>query len=192
MSNTTSESWLDCGYELFSQEGLEEIKVERLAQILNLNKSGFYHYFGSRQSFMEQLMKKHFKIAGILVQDLRSVEEFDPQFIEVLIKHSTAIMVHNQLVRNRHDGLLNKTYHLVNDIVDPVVIPLFADFIGFKDYVDFSAKYYRQVRDGFYTQISFDRMTYPFLRDFLHQAKEVLQQAANLASLNTSLEETPN
>lgn len=182
----TSQVWIDCGYNLFAQEGPEAIKVERLAQILDLNKSGFYHYFGDRQSFIEQLMKKHLKDAELLADDFREVQEFDPQFMEVLIKYTLTVMAHNQLVRNRHDDLLTKTYHQVNDMIDPIIIRLFADFIGFKDHLEFSGKYYGQVRDGFYTQISFDRMTYPFLKDYLYQAREVIQLAATLASKATS------
>jgi AcrR family transcriptional regulator len=181
-NSTTRQTWIDTGYDLFAKEGLEGIQVERLARILNLNKSGYYHYFGDRNSYIESLMQKQIEYAHQLVKDFSQVRQFDPQFMEVLIKHTTAVMVHNQLVRNRHDELLLQTYQQVNDIVDPVVIRLFADFIGFKDYLEFATKYYSQVRDMFYTQISFERMNYPFLRDFMYQAKEVIQQAAAIAS----------
>jgi AcrR family transcriptional regulator len=40
-----SSAWTEVGYALFAEEGLDGIQVERLARILKLNKSGFYHYF---------------------------------------------------------------------------------------------------------------------------------------------------
>ncbi|HOX84193.1 MAG TPA: TetR/AcrR family transcriptional regulator [Chryseolinea sp.] len=180
--STYLQHWLTTGYTLFAQEGLEGIQVERIARTLNLNKSGFYHHFGDKNSYLEALMNKHVNLADPLVQDFKQVRHFDPQFMEVLIKYTTPVMVHNQLVRNRQDDLLFKTYHQVNEIVDPVVARLFADFIGFQDHLDFTTKYYSQVRDMFYTQISFERMNYPFLRDFLNQSKEVIQHAAAIAS----------
>lgn len=175
-------AWIETGYSLFAVDGLEGIQVERLARTLDLNKSGFYHYFGDRESYLEALMKKHLKLSESLAQDFNQVQHFDPQFMEVLIKYTTPVMVHNQLVRNRHHDLLIQTYHQVNAIVDPVVARLFAEFIGFQDHLEFTTKYYSQVRDMFYTQISFERMNYTFLRDFLYQAKEVIQQAAAIAS----------
>jgi AcrR family transcriptional regulator len=179
------QAWIETGYSLFSLDGYDGVQVERLARTLDLNKSGFYHYFGDRKSYLEALMSKHVNLADSMVQDFNQVQHFDPQFMEVLIKYTTPVMVHNQLVRNRHDDLFIQTYHQVNAIVDPVVARLFAGFIGFQDHVDFTTKYYSQVRDMFYTQISFERMNYPFLRDFMHQAKEVIHQAAAIASRAT-------
>ncbi len=52
-------NWLNLGYELFSEEGHEGLQVERLSRILGKNKSGFYHFFGNRETFLESLMKMH-------------------------------------------------------------------------------------------------------------------------------------
>ena len=49
--------WTEAGYKLFAEEGLEGIQVERLARILQLNKSGFYHYFGDLDGYCEELIK---------------------------------------------------------------------------------------------------------------------------------------
>ena len=46
-----SSVWTEEGYRLFAKEGLDGIQVERLARILSLNKSGFYHYFGDLEGF---------------------------------------------------------------------------------------------------------------------------------------------
>ncbi len=182
MSKKNSKNtWIESGYNQFAAEGLEGIQIERLARITGLNKSGYYHYFRDRETFLEKLMEKHLDTATYMADDLRAVQQFDPQFMEVLIKHATPVMAHNQLVRNRHDKLLVSTYHKVNDIVDPIVSQSFADFIGFRDHLEFSTRYYYQVRDTFYSQITFERMNYPFLRDFMYKAKEVIQHAVELA-----------
>jgi AcrR family transcriptional regulator len=60
MKNTKNLStWLDTGYELFAREGLEGIQIERLARIVGLNKSGFYHYFGNLEIYRHELVKSH-------------------------------------------------------------------------------------------------------------------------------------
>jgi hypothetical protein len=128
------------------------------------------------------LMKHHVEEAFLMSKDLNQIQHFDPEFVEVLIKYSKPVMVHNQLVRNRHHQLMVKTYHAVNAFIDPINIRLFADFIGFKDHLEFSSKYYEQVRDMFYSQISYDKMNTDFLSGFVYQAKQVIQEAVKLAT----------
>ena len=56
-----SSVWTEVGYNLFAEEGIEGIQVERLARILQLNKSGFYHYFGDIDGYCEELINLHKK-----------------------------------------------------------------------------------------------------------------------------------
>lgn len=64
MGKTNNASvWTEGGYKIFANEGTEGIQVERLARILNLNNSGFYHYFGDLKSFIDELLKLHEKKA---------------------------------------------------------------------------------------------------------------------------------
>lgn len=183
MSKINSEhTWIDAGYSQFAAEGLEGLQVERLARITGLNKSGYYHYFGDRDTFLEKLLEHHQTMATIFAEDLKKIQQFDPEFMEVLIKHTPKLMFHNQLVRNRHDKFLDKKYHQVNNIVDPIVSKLFGGFIGLNGNVEFSSKYYYQVRDTFYSQITLERLNYTFLRGFIYEAKEVIQRAIELGS----------
>lgn len=177
--------WLEASYRLFAEEGPEGIQVERLARMLQLNKSGFYHYFGDRDTHIKMLMEKHLNVAKEMAMDLEKIRQFDPEFMNFLIKYATPVMLHNQLIQHRSNKLLYQAYLSVNGVVDPLVIKLFADFIGFKDHLEFSEQYYHQVRDMFYSQISFERLNYLFLKDFLYQAREVILQAAAISSQKT-------
>ncbi len=182
MSKKNSEHiWIEAGYNQFATEGLEGIQVERLARITGLNKAGYYHYFGDRDTFLEKLMEHHLDISTTYTDELKQVQQFDPEYIELIIKYKTPMMFANQLIMNRHDKLLVRTQELVKEMVDPVLSKLFADFIGFSDHLEFSAKYYNQVRYMFHAQISPEKMNYPFLRDFMYEAREVIQRAVELA-----------
>lgn len=48
--------WLKLGYQLFSQEGIKGIVVEKMAQKLQCNKSSFYWHFASKENFMDKLI----------------------------------------------------------------------------------------------------------------------------------------
>jgi len=185
MSKHNSElTWIEAGYKQFAIEGLDGLQVERLSRITGLNKSGYYHYFGDQESYLEKLMEHHRKLASVYVAELKQIKQFDPEYIELLIKYSTPLMFANQLVKYRHVALMANTFHLINEMVDPVLSRLFADFIGFKDHMEFSTKYFNQVRAMFHAQITPERMNYPYLHDFLFEAKDVINRAVELAAEN--------
>ena len=57
--STHSLAWLEVGYSLFAAEGPDGIQIERMARILQLNKSGFYHYFGDLEGYHHELLRLH-------------------------------------------------------------------------------------------------------------------------------------
>ena len=50
--SNTSQKWIEAGYERFAHEGPHGIQVERLARIIGVNKSGFYHYLVIMKSLL--------------------------------------------------------------------------------------------------------------------------------------------
>jgi AcrR family transcriptional regulator len=180
--NNRENSWIDAGYNQFAAEGLEGLQVERLARITGLNKSGYYHYFGDRETFLGKLMERHVHIAVSYTNELKQIKQFDPEFIELLIKYTTPLMFTNQLIRNHQHEIMVLTYTHIFEMIDPVLSDLFADFIGLQDYPEISFKYYNQVRYMFHSVITHDRYNYSFLRDFMYEAREVIQRAAKLVA----------
>lgn len=187
MSKNNSEIiWIEAGYNQFAVEGLEGIQVERLAKITGLNKSGYYHYFGNQETYLEKLMEYHLQFAVPFTNELRAIKQFDPEYMELLIRHSTKLMFTNQIIKNRHLPIMVSTLEAVNKIIDPVLSDLFADFIGFKDYAEFSVRYFNQVRYMFHARITPEQMNYEYLRDFMYQAREVAQQAVAIGAKTKS------
>ncbi|HMG91387.1 MAG TPA: helix-turn-helix domain-containing protein [Chryseolinea sp.] len=56
MGELKIEIWLKAGYKLLGREGMEGVKIERIARVLNLNKSGFYYYFKTMEGFLTCLL----------------------------------------------------------------------------------------------------------------------------------------
>ena len=50
------EDWINLGYRTFSEQGASGIVVEKMARILNVNKSSFYWHFKTRKDFIENLI----------------------------------------------------------------------------------------------------------------------------------------
>jgi AcrR family transcriptional regulator len=168
--------WIEAGYSQFAMNGLEGIQVERLARITHLNKSGFYHYFGDRETFLEQLMKHHYSVAITLTNEIHQVQHIDPDLFTLLIKYRTPVIAHMQLVRNRHHALLHEHYQKVNKLVDLVVAPSWAKYLGMPDNLPLAHRYFEQARDAFYSRISYENMNEAYLREFFQEARKLVTE----------------
>ncbi|RJE74077.1 TetR/AcrR family transcriptional regulator [Reichenbachiella sp. MSK19-1] len=48
--------WVNLGYKLFSENGINGIVVEKMAQKLNVNKSSFYWHFRTKKEFVNEII----------------------------------------------------------------------------------------------------------------------------------------
>ncbi len=181
------EKWIEGGYNLLAHEGLEGVQIEKLARIVGLNKSGFYHYFSDRDGFLKQLMQYHEGIATALAVDISQVHNIDPEFIHVLLKYNLPVIVHMQLVRNRNNNILQLGFESVNAMVDPTVVPLWADFIGLTNNHDLAYRHYIQIRDMFYSRITLENMNYEYLISMLMEARAVVRDVLKMNELDGSV-----
>ena len=92
-----SSVWTEEGYRLFAKEGLYGIQVERLARILSLNKSGFYHYFGDIEGFCSALVELHKKKVGEFLQEVAVTKKLDPDYLHLLLKYREMVTFQVQL-----------------------------------------------------------------------------------------------
>lgn len=183
MSRINSQNiWIEAGYEQFANEGLEGIQPERLARITSLNKSGYYHYFGDQESFLEHLMVHHTRIAERMANETRQIRHFDPDFLNILINNPITVMAHMQLVRNRKDKFFQETYSRINTIIDPVAAKPWAVFLGTPNDYDFALRYFEHVRDMFYSRITYDTLNYEYLRNLIVVARELMHYVSSKAS----------
>lgn len=169
------QSWIDAGYDLFAREGMDGIQVERLARQLDLNKSGFYHYFGNRDAYLKRLMDHHRLMCGEIVNEIATTTNFDPDYLHVLVKHKIVVIAHMQLVRNRHIDLLASTFTEMNQKIDQALVPIWSEFLGIPDQPALALRYYEIIHDAFFSRVTFETMTFEFLHEIASEAKKVMQ-----------------
>lgn len=174
-TNQAYQKWIDVGYQQFAKEGLDGILVERLARNLNLNKSGFYYYFGDRDFYLDQLLKFHLGQCEGVASEMSRMSQFDPDFFHLIIKHKSAIMVQMQLQRFRHHDLCNAYYNLVNQLVDREIVPVWSAFMGIHHDPALALQFFSLTRDLFYSRITPENITHDFIRKIIYEVKEVAQ-----------------
>lgn len=175
-------AWIKAGYELFAQEGPEGIQIERLARILDLNKSGFYHYFGNHDTYFQQMMHYHLQQVQLLVVSIQSIHKFMPGFAQLLSDFSTTILVQKQLQRAGHLPIFANTYEEVNNQLEPHILPIWADFIEIPENPMLALRYLEFIKDIFYARVTPATLHVEFIFDFCIEAKEICDGFKNAYS----------
>ena len=92
------DKWLQQGYELFGEIGPLALNAEKLSSLVGLNRSSFYHYFGTMEAFEKDLLEFHierYKIVGDIIKDYEALEEL---FSEDVFQHQDALLFQRQLL----------------------------------------------------------------------------------------------
>jgi len=171
-------AWTEEAYNLFAKEGADGIQIERLARILQLNKSGFYHYFGDLEGFFAALLNLHEQKAAIFLDDLRQVKNIDPEYLQAVIRHKVPILFQVQLIQTKNPTFVNLASQ-IDEQEDVILREVWTDYLGFHDNADLAMQYFNIVRDMFYTRMSFQNICYPFLHSLMTEAKVLMQQFVN-------------
>lgn len=180
-----SSTWKEVGYTIFAEEGVEGIQVERLARILNLNKSGFYHYFGDLEGFFDELINLHEEKANLFLADVASVKSIDPDYLLVCVKHKIPVMFHLHLIRSRGNTTFYETAEKIDQREDALLRDRWTDYLGIHDNPSVAMRYFNIVRDMMYARISLKNLEYPFLHKLMAEAKAVMQQMTEVKTHKT-------
>lgn len=184
--------WTEVGYNIFAEEGPDGIQVERLARILQLNKSGFYHYFGDLEIFFEELLKLHHSKADLFFAEIRDIKTIDPEYLCLLVKYKISNMFHMQLVRSRPNSSFYNAAKEIDEREDTYVRDLWSDYLGLNDRPDLAIRYFDIVRDMLYARLSSPDFNYPFLHKVMTEAKTVMLRISRNRELESDQLTFPN
>jgi AcrR family transcriptional regulator len=170
-----SQAWINVGYELFAQEGHEGLQVERIARILNLNKSAFYHYFGDRNTFLEYLVQHHHRMVDLLIKDIGNIRTFDPGYLHVLVNHPVTVMANMQLMRNRHIKLFEHAFNQANQKINDAMVILWSEYLGLPDQPELAMRYFNMTSALLYTRVTYHNLIYEFLHQIASEVKMLFE-----------------
>ena len=93
--------WIEVGYEIFSREGMNGLKIESMARAVGISKSSFYHHFADIIIFRDYLLRYHTKRAKIIAAEENQCANIDPELITVLVNAKIDLLFNKQLRINR-------------------------------------------------------------------------------------------
>ena len=177
MSKIKIEAWVKAGYKLLGKEGIEGIKVERLARILQLNKSGFYHYFGSMDSYVKGLHQYHVNMAKAIAKEIAVCESLDPDVLQLMLKHKSFFLVESQLlVKSKTTNYFSSEFDEAGKIVNRELLPLWRKATQLPENSEVALSYLNIILHFFYARINCDNLNYEYLHALTFETEEVLNK----------------
>jgi len=93
-----AEAWIEAGFDALAENGVEAIRVERLAKRMGVTKGSFYWHFKDRQSLLEAMLQSWRQRATLgIIHRLESSNESP----ETRLKHLIALTRSHQAHPNR-------------------------------------------------------------------------------------------
>jgi AcrR family transcriptional regulator len=169
-------AWLEQGYLLFAADGPDGVQIERIARILQLNKSGFYHYFGDMEGYYTDLLQLHKLKTEAYLNEIRDLQSIDPEFFHLVVRFKVSTVFHVQLIRCSNNPVFYNLAKALDQKEEILVRHLWSEYLGFQENPDLAMRYFIMIRDMFYTRASLQNITYEFLRDLTGEAKDVVNQ----------------
>ena len=166
--------WLEAGYDLFINKGQYATNVELLARVLDRNKSAFYHFFGNRETYMEFLLNYHSTKVESFIDEVKGIGQYDPHYINLLIKHHRIILFNSQLIKNGHNKLCDNAFREINLRIDEHILPIWSKHVGLEHDPDLSKRYHHIIRDYMYLRVTPELINYDFLSALASEAKLII------------------
>ena len=171
----SSQKWIETGYEVFSLEGPEGVQVEKLARRLGLNKSGFYHHFGDRDVFLSMLMEHHYQVNGNFFNEAMQLTKFFPDYLDLLYKYKTALLVQMQLRRHLEVPIFNREFIRTTKWNEKALIPLWADYLKIPGNNDLARELWDIVRDVFFIRAKVETLKPELLHSIVYEFSHLLE-----------------
>jgi len=186
MSKLKIEAWVKAGYKLFGKEGMEGIKVERLARNLQLNKSGFYHYFGSMKTYLKSLLQYHVGMSKSIAEEIEDCENFDPDLLNLIIKHKAFFLVESQLLLKSKPSYFGSEVDEASKIINKKLLPLWRKETQLPEDSVVALSYLNIILHFFYARLNSDNMSYQFLHSLTFETEAVLNKVMDEKSISST------
>jgi len=167
--------WIETGYEIFSQQGPAQLRVEDMARRVGISKSSFYHHFADLKVFTERLMEWHLERGKVMSAKARQCKTFDPDFLHLLIEHRSDIFFNRMLRIHRDNMAFQLCYQNGHSMVEKEILPIWIAWLGLTDHPGVAQNVFTVTTDLFYQRLSAETYTYEWLTQFLTEVKLFLK-----------------
>ncbi len=175
MTMDNKETWIKAGYIVFASKGQNEIKIERLAKIVGISKSSFYHHFADIELFIEILLKHHIEQSYIIAKKEQNAKNIDPELITILLEHQTDLLFNRQLRINQNVESFSKTLCTSNKIIGDAFKKAWVKDLNLNLNERQIEGIFTLALQNFYLEINIDNLNYHWLSEYFKNLKKITQ-----------------
>jgi len=185
MTPLKSDRWIKAGYNLLAREAADTINVERIAKLLNANKSGFYHYFGTREAYFKELLVYHTRAAEDVAKEIALCKSIDPDLLRVVIKFKSFFLVESQLLMKSKSFHVDEDADVAGRIIGRALVECWNKIGGAPMDPAVVQAYLDIIRHFFYVRINADSMNLEALQELANKTKLVLGRVMSDKEINS-------
>lgn len=178
MAASKIETWIKAGYKILGAEGVDGIKIERLARILKLNKSGFYYYFGTMESFLNSLLQYHIRHAQTIATEIGNCNNIDPDLLHLIVKHKGFFLVESQLLAKGKASHIKCDVDEAGLIINKALLQLWQNTGELPGNPTVLLDYFNILRHFIYSRIATETINYEYLHALAVETKGVLEKVS--------------
>ncbi len=134
--NKSKQDWLEIALVTLGREGIEAVRIERLATMLHISKSGFYWHFKNRNELLKELLTYWLTTYTAIITNDAALLALDP--VQRLNKTSELVRKHNLTkydlairIWAQHDIAAKRIVNKVNNLRMNYIRSVFSE-LGFR------------------------------------------------------------
>jgi len=175
MKNTIEQPWIEAGYEIFSLQGPEALKIEKIARRVGISKSSFYHHFADMEIYREKLLGYHLERACRLAEKAKLCKAVVPDLLHAFLEMKQDLLFNRQLRIHRTNMAFLLCFERAHTVVQDEFIGIWAEMLGLKDQPRIAQNILNVATDLFYQRMTNDNLTYDWLVAFIDEIKVFLE-----------------
>lgn len=175
-STKSYDRWIEIGYHQLANTGPEGIHVEELSRLLDLNKSGFYYYFGTRETYFEHLANFHIRQSVLLLDRLKQRLILASSFRPLFDEFKLFLLVHRQMLLSHRFPCFATAFDKVNHMAEPILADMWITRATLSLSTNVVAKFIALVRDAYLSNSTGQSLTWASLDEAIVNAEDLIRQ----------------
>ncbi|MEO9802681.1 MAG: TetR/AcrR family transcriptional regulator [Reichenbachiella sp.] len=144
------QKWILTGYQFFGQIGPAAFNVEKLSNLVGLNRSSFYHYFGDMEVFESQLLAYHISRYAFFYELIKDYDKFDMLFNEEVMQYKAELAFQRQLLINESISRYKNCSDEARKFTEAKTYQLWSEFNQLNNDSEEEWTLFRAIRDFYY------------------------------------------
>jgi AcrR family transcriptional regulator len=176
--------WIDAGYQAFSTQGPQGLRIEKLAKAIQKNKSSFYHFFADLKVFTERLLETHLLQAKKLGEKEASSTN-ETELIQALIEHKVDLLFNRQLRIHREEAAFKNCFLKTNEITLPGFVPIWKKIIELPESDHLAQMVLMLSIENFFLQITEETLNPNWIAAYFEKIRAMVKQFKQTKSISS-------